>query len=767
MAPERSGNGPVGQSLRRVDGDGKTTGETRYFSDLYPDGALWVRTKRAEPGPSGSVHARIRSLDISKAEKTPGVVRVITAKDVPGENNHGVFIPDQPVLCGERVRFHGDAIALVVAETKEAASAALELIDVEYEPLPVITDPDEAMKEGACSIGENGNLVKEFHLGHGDVDAGFGDADIVVENTFETPRQTAAFIEPESGVARMEGDILIIQSGAQNPFRDRREISRSLNLPLERIRIQASPLGGGFGPKDGVTVQIHLGLAAMLTGRPVRLFWNREESTLAGWKRHPFRITLKTGAKKDGTLVAHRARVVADTGAYIGYGPAVVCVAVESVSGPYRIPNVWVDGYCVITNNTPAGAVRGFGAVQACLAMESHMDDLAGALSMDPLELRKRNAIRKGDTASLGNALQCSCHFEETLAAVESSDAWRTREVWKKDVARPWLKRGVGLASGVKGIGLGQFPDGGSVRIALTPEGKLSLGIGLIEMGEGITTGFVQMAAETLHCAPENVELLSVDTDHVLECGGADASRSTVTGGNAILEAAPLMEALLKKEAAGRLEVGEEDLELHEGTVRSRSAPERAVSYAEIGKAIHERGDSGEVEARYDWPRDETTIPGTEELPHLLYAFATHLARVEVDTLTGRVRLLDLVTAQDVGRVINPQGLEGQSEGGSLYSAGIGMWEDTVLTDAGVVLTPNFTTYLIGTALDAPEIETHLIDGYEPLGPFGAKGAGEIVTLPAAAAVVNAIRDATGVGIHRTPATPERVFHALREQAAR
>ncbi len=718
-----------------------------------------MRTKRSE-----AVHARIRSIDVSEAERSPGVVRVITAKDVPGENSFGVFVQDQPVLCDERVRFCGDAIALVVAETKEEAAAALPLIQVEYEPLPVLTDPDEAMAEDAAPIAEEGNVVREFHLTHGDVDAGFAEADLVVENTFETPRQMPAFIETESGVAWLEGETLVVKSGAQSPFRDRREIARSLGIPVEKIRLHASPLGGGFGGKDGITMQIHMALAAWLTKRPVRLFWDRKESSLAGWKRHPFRITLKTGTKRDGTMVAHQSRVVADTGAYIGYGPAVVCVAVEAVTGPYRIPNVQVDGYCVLTNNTPAGAVRGFGAVQACLAMECQMDAVAEALSMDPLELRKRNALRPGDAAPLGNVLETSVHFEETLSAIESSEAWRTREAWKKAADRPWIKRGVGIASGVKGVGLGHIPDEGSVALELTPEGKFRLGVGLIEMGEGITTGFVQIAAEALRCAPDDIGLLPVDTDQVLECGGADASRSTVTGGNAILKAAPLMEALLKREAAARLELDEEDLELHDGCVRSRSAPNRSVSYAEIGRAVHDRGDDAAVEGRYEWPRAKEHIPGGMELPHLIYACATHLARVEVDTLTGRVRLLDVVAAHDVGRTINPQGLEGQSEGGSLYSAGISLWEDTLLLD-GVMKTPNFTTYLIPTAADAPEIETHLIDGYEPLGPFGAKGAGEIVSLPTAAAVVNAIRDAAGVRIHQTPATPERVFNALREKA--
>ncbi|MFQ5693498.1 MAG: xanthine dehydrogenase family protein molybdopterin-binding subunit, partial [Nitrospinota bacterium] len=594
-------------------------------------------------------------------------------------------------------------------------------------------------------------------------EAGFAEAEVVVEDTFETPRQMPAFIETESGVAWVEEDVLVVQSGAQNPFRDRREIARSLGIPAERIRVHAAPLGGGFGGKDGITVQIHLALAAWWTKRPVRLFWDRAESGLAGWKRHPFRITLKTGARRDGALVAQQARVVGDTGAYVGYGPAVVCVAAESVSGPYRIPNVRVDAYCVLTNNTPSGAVRGFGAVQACLAMECQMDALAEALSADPLELRKKNALRKGDRAPLGNVLESSVRFEDTLAAVEASAAWKTREAWKRASPRPWVRRGVGVASGVKGVGLGHLPDRGAVALELTPEGTFRLGVGLAEMGEGITTGFVQIAAEALGCAPEDIELLPVDTDRVPECGGADASRSTMTGGNAILRAAPLMEALLRREGAALLEVAEEDLELRDGRVRSRSAPDRSVSYGEIGGRLRDRGDPARVEGRYEWPVTDEHIPGGMELPHLVYAFATHLARVEVDTLTGRVRVLDVVAAHDVGRVINPQGLEGQSEGGALYSAGLGLWEDTLLAD-GVMKTPSFTTYLIGTAADAPEVETPLVEGHEPLGPFGAKGAGEIVTLPTAAAVVNAIRDAAGVRIHRTPATPERVFWALREK---
>ena len=371
MTPERGENGPVGRSVRRVDGTGKTTGETRFFSDLYPPDVLWVRTLRSEPGPSGSVHARIRALDASKAESAPGVVRVITAKDIPGENSFGGHVQDQPVLCDGWVRFHGDAVALVVAETREAASAALKLIDVDYDPLPALLDPDAAMAGDAFPIGEGGNVVKAVHVERGDLGAGFAEADVIIENTFETPRQTAAFIETESGVARMEGeggDVLVVETGAQNPFADRREIARSLSVPVERIRVRASPIGGGFGAKDGISMQIHLALVAWLTGRPVRLFWEREESNLAGWKRHPFRISLKTGVKRDGTLTAHTGFLTSGSTAIASSpttrrparsGGSARCRPASPWSArwtPWRRPSRWIPWRCA--SATPSGRAK-------------------------------------------------------------------------------------------------------------------------------------------------------------------------------------------------------------------------------------------------------------------------------------------------------------------------------------------------------------------------------------------------------------------------
>lgn len=402
----------VGKSVKRIDGPQKVTGEQMYKTDYNYPNMVWGKVLR-----SAYPYAKIKAIDTTKAKEHPGVVCVLTYKDVPGFNGFGIVTPDQPVLCEAIVRCTGDAVALVAAETLEDAEEAIALIDVDYEPLEPVTDAEKAMIQGAPNLHPDGNIHSHVTINNGNVDKGFEEADYIFENTFYSPRQMHAFIETEGGWGILEADgSLTIQCPAQYGHRDKLQLARALALNPERIHVYSSPNGGGFGGKDEITVQIYLALLALNTGgRPVKIHLSREESVIAGIKRHPFKVTVKTGAKKDGTLVANQVRAVADTGAYASLGGAIIALAIEHASGPYKIPNVDMEGFCVFTNNGISGAFRGFGVNQVCVGIETHIDMLAEKTGLDPIEIRKKNAYRQGEVSSLGHSVQSSVGTIETL----------------------------------------------------------------------------------------------------------------------------------------------------------------------------------------------------------------------------------------------------------------------------------------------------------------------------------------------------------------
>ena len=749
----------IGKPVIRKDGAGKVTGETKFFSDMILPNMLWAKAVR-----SRYPHALIKKISTAKAEAVPGVVTVLTHRDVPGLNAFGIIVPDQPVLCYDKVRCLGDSVAVVAAESKEAAEAAAELVEVEYEPLPVVSDPLEAMKPEAPRVHEKGNIQRHATVRVGDVDKAFRNASVVVENAFRTGRQMHMFLETEAGIGMLDdkGNI-VLYVGGQSPYRDQMQVSRALGIEPDRVRVISTPVGGAFGGKEENTVQIHLALLALKTKRPVKMVWTREESGTAGIKRHPMIVTMKTATNKDGELLANKVHIVADTGAYLSLGPTVLDVAIENSCGPYRVPNIDIDAYLVYTNNGIAGAFRGFGAPQVNFAMETNLDMIAERLGIDRLEIRKRNALREGDTGPFGYKPTGSVGVYETLLKAESSEIWKNRGKYKSAQLPPWIKRGIGVATAVKGFGFGTLPDFAAVSMQLTPTGKFVVGVSCPEIGQGAVTAYSQIAAEALSCDVVEVYIASADSQLAPDTGTSSASMALVRGGNAILAAAPKMNDLLLNAAAEMIGEQKQDLLLRDSNAVSRTNPKKSVTYAEIAQYLHKTGSETRVVAGINIPRMDKPLEGTIEIPHLSYMYASAVALVEVNTLTGATKVLKFFLSPDSGRMINPQTYTGQCEGAIVQGVGFALTEETQI-DNGIIKTNNFTTYIIPTICDVPEIQVDPVETYDKIGPFGAKGLGEIGIIPVGSAVANAIYDAIGTRIFTLPATPERVYTAMKEK---
>ncbi|MFT9845974.1 xanthine dehydrogenase family protein molybdopterin-binding subunit [Aneurinibacillus sp. REN35] len=751
----------VGKRVKRLDGPEKVTGELKYMTDYHYTNMAWGRVLRSQ-----HPYAKIKRMDVSKAREHAGVICVLTHEDIPGFNGFGIVVPDQPVLCKDVVRCMGDAVALVAAETEEIAEEALALIEVEYEVLEPLIDPEEAIKDSAPSLHPSGNIHSRIQVKNGDVEKAFAEADVVVEHTYYSPRQMHAFIETEGGWGMLEADgSLTIRCPGQYAYRDRMQIARVLAWNPERIHVVSHPIGGGFGGKDEITVQIYLALLALHTGgRPVKIHYKREESVIAGIKRHPFKVTMKTAAKKDGTLLANKVVAYGDTGAYASLGGAVVSLAIEHSCGPYYIPNVDLDGYCVYTNNGVAGAFRGFGVNQVALAIEANLEKIAEKLGMDPIEIRKKNVYHQGGLSSMGHRVMSSVGTWKTLDEAEKCELWQNRAAYKAAPSEPWKKRGIGVATSFHGIGMGiGLPDYGAATIELLPGGGFLVGVCSEDIGQGNGTAFAIVAAEELECDVPDIQVIQGDTRKTIDSGTVSASRSTYVGGNSILATAPYMINLLKKTAAEILGAETQELALLDGRVYVVSDTSRSVTYAEVYEHLHEQRKTTRVEGHFMVPKAKKQIGKNVGMPHYLYGYLTHVALVEVDTLTGETEVLRVVSIPDCGRVLNQQGLEGQTEGGAVMGIGYTLYEDVIM-EQGVNKTTNFTNYILPTFKETPVIETIPVEEEEATGPYGAKGIGEVVMIPIIPAIVQAIYDATGARINHLPATPERVYRAMKEQ---
>lgn len=729
----------IGRSFPRPDALAKVTGQARYPGDLDLPGQLHMKILFA-----GRPHARLRRLDTRRAEAHPGVVAVFTARDVP-HNEFGLIMPDQPVLCGpgssktgaDVVRFVGDKVACVVAETEQAAAAARELIDIEWEDLPVLTDPRAALRPEAPQILPDvpGNVLKHNRIRKGEVAAAWAACEVIVEGEYHTPMQEHAYLQPEAGLAYLdEAGRVTVQVAGQWTHEDQHQIAHSLGLPPEQVRVIYPAIGGAFGGREDMSVQIVLALAAWRLNRPVKIIWTREESILGHHKRHQYFIRAKWGATRAGQVVAAECELIADAGPYAHTSTKVLGNATLMATGPYDIPHVAVDAYAVLTNNVPGGAFRGFGGPQAAFAAEMQMDKLAERLGLDPVALRLRNLLTDESVASVGTRFPPNVTLDRVVTRCAEAAGWtRVGGEWQRPAPTPTagpVRRGRGLACAYKNIGFSfGFPERCHATVEL--HGRDAIDSATVyhagaDCGQGAHVAFVQMAAEALGLPVERVNLVASDTATSGDAGSTSASRMTFMAGNAIRGAAAL--ALQKW--------------------KDEERPAKATY-------------------KYTPPPTTALDPETGQcMPNFAYGYVAEAVEVEVDTETGHVRLVEVICADDVGRAINPQQIEGQIEGAVVQATGYALLENFLMRD-GRVLTPYLSNYLIPTVLDVPERVTSIILEYgDAEGPWGARGMAEMPYLPFAPAVAAALREATGVWIDVFPFTPERVLQALRSAPA-
>jgi CO/xanthine dehydrogenase Mo-binding subunit len=767
-SPSAHGKRPlaVGTSVPRFDAYAKVTGAEKFAADYYAENMVWAGVKRA-----GVPHARLKLIDTSIAETLPGVLRVLTHRDISGSNRQGVVRKDQPVLVDDKIRHCGDAVALVLAESKAALKKAIDSVRLDYDLLPGVFDVEQALEQGAPLVHEEyvgGNVLLHADLKVGKGADAEAECDLLLAACFRTQRQEHAYLETEAGWAFIEtGGKLVIGCSTQTPFRDRAEVAEALGLNMGQVRIIAPYAGGAFGGKDGVTVQSLLGLAAQHSaGRPVKMWWDREESFVSGTKRHAARLYYRLGAKKDGTLHYLDVRLYYDTGPYDHLGGVVMTLALEHAGGPYRIPNAVLKGWSVYTNNPIGGAFRGFGVTQVSAAIEQMMGMLADRLSIDPIELRLKNGLNRGDRNCVGKTLVSSTGLIECLEVARDHPLWKERETWKSE-RKGFKRRGIGVAAVMQASGYGPVvPDYANAKLELTLEGKIRVYCGVADMGQGNASTSVQMAGSILTQDASQMELILPDTDRTLPSGSASASRCTYTFGNALIGAAEMLKNRLQQKAADLLMAGSrEEFVLVPGAIRHlRTGKE--IPLSTLAGFLQETERVVTHHFRAPVAGDDLGVPSEirlHGLPHTLFSYSAHLACIEVDELTGAIDVSRYVAVSDCGSVLNPQIYEQQIHGGVGQGIGYALCEEFEVSE-GTTLTPDLTTYIIPTALDVPEIESIPVEIYEHTGPFGLKGVGEVATNAPLPAVANALADACGVRIFQSPLTPERVLKALRDK---
>ena len=741
----------IGKSIKRIDVRDKVTGEALYPGDINKPHQAYMKILFA-----GRPHAVIQSLDTSKAEALEGVLAVFTAKDVP-VNEYGLIMPDQPVLCGpgsnkpyaDRVRFVGDQIALVVAESPRIAEQALNLIEVHYLDLPVVTDPEIARQPGADLLhpDKESNVFCHYRIRHGDTEKAFANAHIVIAGEYHTPVQEHAFLQPEAGLAYIdeEGRITVEVAG-QWTHEDREQIAHSLGLPEDQVRVIYPAIGGAFGGREDMSVQIVLALAVWRLhqrgiDRPVKIIWSREESIIGHHKRHAYTLRTRWGADQNGKVLAAEVEIVEDGGAYAYTSTKVMGNATLMCTGPYEIPNVKVDAYAVYTNNIPGGAFRGFGGPQGAFAAETQMNKLAEALGLDPVEIRMRNVIREGSILSVGTPLPKGVSMPQVVEKCAQQAGWeftdgnwagpavRRQEIGdlKSSVLGPpsSVYHGLGFACGYKNVGFSfGAPEECWATVELHGGSEIERAVirhSAAEVGQGTHTAITQMTAEALELPLEKVEWIFSDTAITGNSGSVSASRMTFMSGNAVRGAVEL--ALEKWANEDRPAIA---------TYRYR-APATTPYHPETG----------------------------ESNPNFCYGYVAQAVEVEVDTETGHVHIGNVVSANDVGKAINPQQVEGQTEGAIVQASGYAILENFIQKN-GHVLTPHLSSYLIPTVLDIPErLETVILEYPDPNGPWGARGMGEMPYIPLTPAITAAIHDATGVWFDEFPLTPERILRGL------
>ncbi len=732
-APRTLQLGKIGELVPRIDAPPKVKGEFVYASDLIAPGMLWGHTLR-----SPHAHAEILSIDTSAAVAMPGVHAVLTHDDVPGQKTYGLEFPDQPVLAIDRVLFYGEPVAIVAAEHPEQARRAAERIVVEYEPLPPVADmeratelpdlhPEKPTRGHGYREDDRPNVVRHLVIRHGDVEA---DGDVSVEGVYDIGIQDQAFLGPEAGLAVPDGEGGVdIYVATQWLHVDRAQVAPCLDLPLEQVRIHLAGVGGAFGGREDLSMQVHGALLALHTNRPVKIVYNREESFTGHVHRHPARIWCEHRATRDGKLVNVRMRILLDGGAYASSSTAVTSNAACFAVGPYETPNALIDSTSVYSNNPPCGAMRGFGAVQTAFAAEAQMDKLAASLDIDPIELRLLNALKPGDVLPTGQVITGSLPIAETIRAAAALEPPAAEALPRDPLRLPGgagnttngegVKRGVGFAVGFKNIAYSEgFDDYCAARVQLLQDGSAEIHCAAAEVGQGVTGVILQVARTELGI--QDVRLAPGQTSTVDSAGSASASRMTWMAAGAV----------------------------------------RDACRAALEEQQRRPGEEIDVERIYRHPRttplDPETGQITGERAHVAFAACAMKVVAEVDVDLGLTRIVWIGAAQDVGKAINPQQVEGQIEGGTAQGLGLALMEE-IQTRDGLITNASFTDYLIPTTLDMPPVESVLIEDPEPDAPYGVKGVGEPPTVVSTAAVAAALRAATGRELTRVPIKPDDI----------
>jgi CO/xanthine dehydrogenase Mo-binding subunit/aerobic-type carbon monoxide dehydrogenase small subunit (CoxS/CutS family) len=759
----KAGHKVVGHAHIRPDAVDKVTGHAIFTDDLAFDGMLFASVRRA-----GIPHGILQRLDTRKARLLPGVRVILTAEDLPAEKNHGLVSHDWPILVGlgERIRYVGDALAIVAAETHKIAMEAMNLIETDFEELAVISDPVQARQPGMPDLHEHGNLLKHIKVRKGNMERGFAEADVILEHTFHTPIMEHAFLEPECSIAvptsegRME-----IYVGSQIPYADREQVARALGWPEERVRVIGQVMGGGFGGKEDIAGQIHAALLANVTGQPVKLLFDRRESLLVHPKRHATQIKVKIGARKDGRLTAVETELYGDTGAYASLGDKVMTRATTHSSGPYEAPNVHADCYAMYTNNPPAGAFRGFGVTQSAFAVESMLDMLASELGMDRVTLRRMNALRVGSITNTGQELRESVGLVECIDKTEAEmvrlahlEGWEGSPFISLPIpGAPHLKRAWGFAAAYKNTGLGGgAPDKSGAEVQLYPDGTLEVRTSAAELGQGLVTVLQLIVAEEFAVAPERVRVLVMDTDLTPDGGPTTASRQTYVTGNAARLAARTLRQAIVSMLAEKYDRPPDQVSFNAETVQ---VGVQSISYKDLVSWI--QAARQEPRALYEYWAPATLPLGEGGDMHFAFSFAAQAAEVEVNSLTGEVRVLRIISANDVGRAINPLGLQAQVEGGVMMGLGNALTEHFIVKD-GYVITDRLARYRVPSIMHTPEIISIVVEDPTREGPYGAKGVGEIVSIPTIPAITNAIYNAVGIRIDSLPVDQEQIAQALK-----
>lgn len=694
----------VGEKRGRLEGMDKATGRALYAGDYRMENMLELALVRSEIS-----HGSVRTLDVSAL---PEDVLVFTGKDF-AENVVADIFCDTPVLAYDRIRFRGEPIAIIAADTREKAKEAAKLVKVEYECLPIVRNTEDAKDPAMPALHGDSNLMADFFHEKGDVEKAFEESYLIVEDDFETPAQDHGYMEPDACFAYVEDDRLMVYTASQNVFADRLMICRALGLAPEQVRVRAAFVGGGFGGKDGHTCQIYPSLVSWLTKRPAKVVFDREEVLACTYKRHGIKTHVKMGFSKEGKILAFDGSAILDTGAYAGYGASVHGLFTEHFPGPYEIPNVRLKTETYYTNKPIAHAMRGFGAPQGAFATESIISRAVAQLGLDPIGMRLDNALVQGSVGALGQPMDHCVGLREALKLVQESDLWKERE----SNTDPYV--GYGVAGGFLSCGLGQkIPDNAKVSVREREDGGFDIGCGLVDIGQGSTTALAAMAADLLETDIENIHMIMADTDKTEDCGCTAASRSVFIAGNALMAAVKQYKKMKEAGLSSDIAMGE------------AAFPESSKDLGRIG------------------------------FPHAMYTFVAQAVKLRVDPITGSVSLLDIAAATECGKVINPLGLAGQIQGGIGMSIGFCLGEDCTWKD-GQLIHKNFATYLMPTALDVPNIASYHVDAYEASGPMGVKGAAEVSTVSIAPAINEAVRQASGAILTKLPLSPEEILKAL------